>query len=349
VIEIGGDPIDYDPNFKLFLVTKLANPHFRPEIAAQCTIINFIVTESGLEDQLLALVVNIEKNELEQKKQELVKQQNEFSVTLDSLENTLLESLASANPATILDNKELIDNLDLTKKTTISIQLQSAQAQITEQQINIERENYRMVATEGAMLYFLIIALCVIDHMYQYSLESFITFFFKAINQTKEKGEARIPSLILKIRYTIYQWISRGLFEKHKIIFLTLITFRLMQKKIIDVAYDLAEMDFLIKAPPRPGVENNLDWLPNQAWDLIQGMINLEEFKSFAQNIEKDAPTRFKDWYNELAPEEVKLPLDWKKLDSMPFKKLLVIRCLRPDRMGAALTNFIKITLPEGD
>lgn len=54
--------IDYDPKFKLYLMTKLANPHFRPEIAAQCTIINFIVTESGLEDQLLAMVVNVEKN-----------------------------------------------------------------------------------------------------------------------------------------------------------------------------------------------------------------------------------------------------------------------------------------------
>ncbi len=31
---MGGDPIDYDINFKLFLVTKLFNPHFRPEIAA---------------------------------------------------------------------------------------------------------------------------------------------------------------------------------------------------------------------------------------------------------------------------------------------------------------------------
>mgnify|MGYP001809878880 CR=1 FL=1 len=31
--------------------------------------------------------------------------------------------------------------------------------------------------------------------------------------------------------------------------------------------------------------------------------------------MEKDAPIRFKDWYNELAPEEVKLPFDWKRLD----------------------------------
>lgn len=44
--------------------TKLSNPHYRPETAAQCTIINFIVTESGLEDQILAMVVNKEKPEL---------------------------------------------------------------------------------------------------------------------------------------------------------------------------------------------------------------------------------------------------------------------------------------------
>lgn len=101
-------------------------------------------------------------------------------------------------------------------------------------------------------------------------------------------------------------------------------------------------MDFLIKMIPKPGVENNLDWLPNANWDNVQGLIQLEEFKSFSQNMEKDAPTRFRDWYNEVAPEDQKLPLDWKKLDTMPFKKLLVLRCLRPDRITTALTTFIK-------
>lgn len=35
------------------------------------------------------------------------------------------------------------------------------------------------------MLYFMLITLSVIDHMYQYSLESFTTFFFKAIEKTE--------------------------------------------------------------------------------------------------------------------------------------------------------------------
>lgn len=42
-----------------------------------------------------------------------------------------------------------------------------------------------------------------------------------------------------------------------------------MQKKIIDIPYDPLQMDFLIKAIPKPGVENTLDWLPQSAWDAI--------------------------------------------------------------------------------
>jgi len=42
-------------------------------------------------------------------------------VTLDKLESDLLQSLSEADPSTILDNTELIQNLDKTKKTTIEI------------------------------------------------------------------------------------------------------------------------------------------------------------------------------------------------------------------------------------
>lgn len=105
-------------------MTKLFNPHYRPEVAAQCTIINFIVTESGLQDQLLADVVNIEKAELEEMKSNLVKQQNEFKVILDKLENDLLITLAEADPNTILTKKELIQQLDDTKNRAIEIEKQ---------------------------------------------------------------------------------------------------------------------------------------------------------------------------------------------------------------------------------
>jgi dynein heavy chain len=69
---LGSQEVPYDKNFRLLLQTKLSNPHYKPEIAAQCTIVNCIVTETGLEEQLLALVVDKEKPELEEKRTALV-------------------------------------------------------------------------------------------------------------------------------------------------------------------------------------------------------------------------------------------------------------------------------------
>ena len=64
-VRIGSEDVEISKTFKLYLQTKLYNPHYKPETAAQCTIINFIVTEGGLEDQLLAMVVRVEKPDLE--------------------------------------------------------------------------------------------------------------------------------------------------------------------------------------------------------------------------------------------------------------------------------------------
>lgn len=67
-IKIGDKECEYNPSFRLILHTKLASPHYQPELQAQCTLINFTVTRDGLEDQLLAAVVSMERPDLEQLK-----------------------------------------------------------------------------------------------------------------------------------------------------------------------------------------------------------------------------------------------------------------------------------------
>lgn len=67
-IKIGDKECEYNPSFRLILHTKLASPHYQPEQQAQCTLINFTVTRDGLEDQLLAAVVSMERPDLEQLK-----------------------------------------------------------------------------------------------------------------------------------------------------------------------------------------------------------------------------------------------------------------------------------------
>jgi len=49
-IKMGDKELSLHNNFKLYLHSKLSNPHYQPEIQAECTLINFTVTEAGLED-----------------------------------------------------------------------------------------------------------------------------------------------------------------------------------------------------------------------------------------------------------------------------------------------------------
>ena len=67
-IKMGDKEVEYHPNFRLLMQTKLANPHYKPEMQAQATLINFTVTRDGLEDQLLAEVVATERPDLEKTK-----------------------------------------------------------------------------------------------------------------------------------------------------------------------------------------------------------------------------------------------------------------------------------------
>lgn len=54
VIKLGDTDVDYDTNFRMYMTTKLSNPHYLPEVCVQVTLVNFLVTVDGLEDQLLA-------------------------------------------------------------------------------------------------------------------------------------------------------------------------------------------------------------------------------------------------------------------------------------------------------
>ncbi|CDI82066.1 dynein beta chain, flagellar outer arm, putative, partial [Eimeria acervulina] len=325
-VKMGGEDVEFSSSFRLLLQTKLPNPHYKPEIAAQCTLVNFTVTPEGLEEQFLAMIVNAEQPDLETSKQALTRKQNEFKVTLAQLEDKLLFELSNADPELILANTTLVESLEETKRTTKEIQEQQAMAKEREEQINRSREAYRTSANEASLLYFVLTRLRSINPMYQYSLDSFITFVYKAIDKTKvcETIQERCIELTTSIRTTIITWVGRGLFEKHKLAFLTMLTFELLRGGKLKDSFDPQLLDFLLRGPTKQVPENPLaDWLPNKAWFAVQKLIELPGFDNFATNMQKDAPSRFKEWFQELQPEKVKLPLDWKALDSMPFKKLL--------------------------
>ena len=154
-IKIGDKEIEYHPEFQLFLHTKMANPHYKPELQAQTTLINFTVTRQGLEDQLLAEVVKADRPDLEEQKAELTRQQNEYKIVLKGLEDELLMRLSSAGD-NILSDSALVENLEHTKKTAGEIEVKVSEAKKTSFEIDKAREFYRPAAARASVLYFIL-------------------------------------------------------------------------------------------------------------------------------------------------------------------------------------------------
>ncbi|KAJ7420209.1 hypothetical protein BTVI_22374 [Pitangus sulphuratus] len=190
-IKLGDKECELSPAFHLILHTKLANPHFPPELQAQCTLINFTVTRDGLEEQLLAAVVSMERPDLEELKSDLTKQQNGFKITLKTLEDNLLSRLSSAS-GNFLGDTALVENLEITKQTAAEIEEKVQEFKVTEAKINEAREHYRPAAARASLLYFTMDQLHNIHPMYQFSLK--ILLMSKEINPAELDFLLRYPA-----------------------------------------------------------------------------------------------------------------------------------------------------------
>jgi dynein heavy chain, axonemal len=158
-------------------------------VCIKVTLINFTVTTDGLEDQLLVDIIKYEQPELEQQRDTLIVTLADFKRQLKELEDKILNLVSEADED-ILGDEELINVLEQSKITSVQINERVIEAEKTALIITEQRESYRIAATRGSILYFVIADLALIDPMYQYSLEFFAALFNKRLLES-EKSDVK--------------------------------------------------------------------------------------------------------------------------------------------------------------
>ncbi|KAF3826620.1 hypothetical protein GH733_009145 [Mirounga leonina] len=280
LIHLGDSDIDYDKNFRFYMTTKLPNPHYLPEVCIKVTIINFTVTKSGLEDQLLSDVVRLEKPELEEQRIKLI-------------------------------------------ITSGAIKIRLKEAESTEMMINVAREKYRPVATQGSVMYFVIASLSEIDPMYQYSLKYFKQLFNTTIETSLRTDDLqeRLEILLEQTLLTAYVNVSRGLFEQHKLIYSFMLCVEIMrqQENLTD-----AEWNFFLRGSA------GLEKVPISR--SFETYINPAEWEGYSKmKAEEEFMTQEK---------EIKSHNSWHPVLSS-FQKLILIKCCKEEKVVFALTDFV--------
>lgn len=344
VISLGDSVIPYHPKFRLYLTSKLRNPHYMPEVFNKVTIVNFALTAEGLEDQLLGIVVANERPDLQKQKENLVVESAENRSALKEVEDSILKTL-SETEGNILENETAISVLDSAKILASGIIQKQAVTKKTEETIEVFRQAYRPVAAYSTVLYYSIADLPNVDPMYQYSLNWFIGLYRTSVlNSTKSNVlEERIGCIADVFTFNLYSNVCRSLFEKDKLLYSFVLCTKIM---VFKKQLDSAEYIFFLTGGVN--VENPLenpapDWLSSKSWDEFCRLSDLPAFNGFIDSFRKTLP----EWhalYDHVQPQQSPLPKPWESKLSA-FEKLMVIKIIRPDKLLMCMHQFIDKTL----
>ncbi|KAG7479775.1 cytoplasmic dynein 2 heavy chain 1 isoform X1 [Solea senegalensis] len=334
VVQIGDKVIDYNEDFRLFLATRNPTPFIPPDAVSVVTEVNFTTTRAGLRGQLLALTIQQEKPELETEKTRLLQQEEDKKIQLAQLEESLLETLATAQ-GNILDNRELIDSLNQTKASSALIQESLLESHRLQASLDQERDAYLPLAESASKMFFVITDLAKINNMYRFSLAAFLRIFQRALQAKKEveNTEARIAALEASLKYMVYEYVCRSLFKADQLMF---------------------AVHFVKGMYPELFQENEWDAFTGS---IVGEMFKREEFPSWIDPERHGAmavfKTTFPALYQSLCLSDSDLWLSFSQSSQCeqeipssvakkitPFQQLLLVQAVRPDRLQSAMTAF---------
>merc|ERR1719161_737353 len=341
MIKLGDSTVEWSKDFKLYITTKLANPHYAPEVCVMIALLNFMATLDGLQDQQLGILVAMEEPEVEAKRIQLVLDSAAAKAQLKEIEDRIL-ALLSASTGNILEDQELIETLANSKTTSLKIEEQVQQQERTAVQIADTRAIYRPLAIRCACLYFIVGELSIIDPMYQFSLDWFILQFASAIERA-EKGDSRderFENLFDSFISLLYDLVCMSLFAAHKLLYSLLLTFKVQEiDKELDAAGMLALLTGLPGSHPeeKPG---DSDWLTDVSWVRVK---NLQKLGGTFEGFIEEFKAQINGWkaiFDSDTPMEDEWPNNF-KMKCKALDKALIMFALRPDQTIPAIQGIV--------
>ncbi|KAI6655602.1 cytoplasmic dynein 2 heavy chain 1-like [Oopsacas minuta] len=219
-VYIGEKQVDFNNDFKMYLITRNPNPNINVDIQSCLSIINFSFTIAGLTSQLLTIIILTEKPELEVQKTNILSKEEKLRCEILSLEEILLNDLASSE-GNILENSNLLASLNETKEKSTNISTALIDSKVLQDNIDIERDYFLPLARKGSQIYVILENMSQINHMYRYSLESFISLFKLALGsqQDNHNPDAKLFIYSANLQSIVYDSVSLSVFKRDLLTF----------------------------------------------------------------------------------------------------------------------------------
>ncbi|KAF4729654.1 Cytoplasmic dynein 2 heavy chain 1, partial [Perkinsus olseni] len=342
VIQLAERSVDCSDDFCIFLTCR--DPgilgSIPPDVRSLLIGVNFSVTRQGLIRQLLGIVLSHDRPELEERRRELLANEETFKGRLTDLEDELLEQLAAVE-GEVLGNQRLMESLNRTKDSATSIAESLQESARLQDALDEQRAMFRSIAVEGSELFMLMSDMKKVGSMYRFSLTEFITIFTASLSEkqsrrTDEDLDIRLNDISTRLRGNVLEYVSRALFKRDRLTFAVMMARNAVAESIKENEWQLFMGNFVARDGISQLKEGHLSWCPvDRRAQLAKLVLALSELNAKA---EMESPSLWRRWIEEDACEE-KFPQEI-ALKLTSFQKVLIVQNLRPDRLESALTKF---------
>lgn len=368
-LTIGEDKYSVSDDFKLYMTCILSIPKFSPELCAKTTVIDFTVTITGLEQQLLSIALSQEMSSLEQELKNLNRNVTEKKKQLKELDDQLLNKLSNSSDSdkSLIDDDDLVAILNKTKSEAKSIANQLIEAETKTKEITETTKIYKSVAVRGSVLYFCMIEIANVLWMYNSSLEQFLELYDNSIMYAEKNDlepEKRVQNIVEYLTYEVFEYVNRGIFSRDQVNFLLMICFKIL---ITDGVLIENDINLFLKAGALLDKKNSRpkptgDWFPDDKsiWANILCLANHsfgtngdQAFVSLPEEMSDSKSEFWKKFYASKNPEvEAQKYMEETRFQNerlKSFLKFCLVRCCKPDRTIIAALNFVKEILKKDE
>ncbi|CDU22276.1 cytoplasmic dynein heavy chain 2 [Sporisorium scitamineum] len=370
LIRLGSQDIDFSPSFNMFLATRDPSVEFSPDICSRVTFVNFTMTRSSLQSQSLDQVLKVERPDTDRKRTDLMKLQGEFRLRLRHLERSLLTAL-NESEGNILDDDKVIDTLETLKKEAAEVTSKVEETDAIMQEVDQVTAEYVPLAKACSSVFFVLDQLHLISHFYQFSLRFFLDIFDYVLRRNPHLDgitdpKQRLDILMRDLFLVVFHRTSKALAHHDHVMLAMLLAQIKAREEGHAETLDSDDYEFLLEggnvaaatvaangsggaaAQGSNATQRRGDGEVEAMLDEEQ-LARLQVFKrlAFFRSIEEHMEANTAHWLAFLSSNspETAVPVFWSQ-DEQPdsltdqVRKMLVVKCLRPDRIVQAMAAF---------
>ncbi|KAM3134143.1 Dynein heavy chain 3 [Paramecium bursaria] len=250
---------------KIYLTTMHPNPKINMDLFAKLCIVNFTITQEGLEDLMLDFIISLENPNLQSQTQQYIQQSNDNKQKLHQIEESILSTLGNTKITDLLNDDTLINQLSYSKILVNELLKSQEEMKLTHEFILDSRNQYFRLAKKSSQIFFVIQKLQYLQYLYQFSLEFFQETFSNSLRSTIANSDIELKSDNVYNRFIceIYIKVAGSLFEKDQLIFSFLLAFQ-------EINLNNSDWKYLVQQTyPNQNFDKQFYWIDDYQKDII--------------------------------------------------------------------------------